>query len=77
MKVNYSFFRFLFNVLEILKSRTRFKREEVLEFLDPQKKVELERVLRGFINRVAESNIESIFKQLVQTFSSDTIMYLG
>lgn len=50
---------------EILKSRTRFDREELLKHLDPQKKLELERILRGSINRVAEGNIESIFKQLV------------
>lgn len=53
------------NEEEILKSRTRFDREELLKHLDPQKKLELERVLRGSINRVAEGNIESIFKQLV------------
>lgn len=46
----------------------RFDREEILKHLDPQKKLELERVLRGSINRIAEGNIENIFKQIVIFF---------
>ena len=42
-----------------------FKREDILKHLEPEKKLELEKTLRGSINRVAEGNLESIFKQMV------------
>jgi hypothetical protein len=51
--------------IAVAKRNTRFDREEILKHLDPQKKIELERILRGSINRIAEGNIENIFKQIV------------